>query len=201
MKCVFLFFLLFPIAVLATNPGDTAEIRVHFLYGSKPSKKCKEKEEKYFGGLHGGHVTIEAAGINVGFNPIWDYHIFPHKKHKSAAFALTSLDEFKKDSVEMKYVSFIIKTTPEKVRIIDSIHQAYLKKTPYDYSFFGMRCASATWDILEEAGIVKRRSKIWKAWVIFYPKRIRKRMFRYAEKNDWEVVAKDGRDCRIWEKD
>jgi hypothetical protein len=183
MKCVFLFFLLFPIAVLATNPGDTAEIRVHFLYGSKPSKKCKEKEEKYFGGLHGGHVTIEAAGINVGFNPIWDYHIFPHKKHKSAAFALTSLDEFKKDSVEMKYVSFII------------------KKTPYDYSYFGMRCASATWDILEEAGIVKRRSKIWKAWVIFYPKRIRKRMFRYAEKNDWEVVAKDGRDCRIWEKD
>lgn len=201
MRIFLLLFLFFPMHTIAAGPADTAEIRVHFLYGSKPAKACKKTEEDYFGGLHGGHVTIEAAGINVGFNPIWDYHIFPHKKHKSAAFALTSLEEFQKDSVEMKYVSFIIKTTPEKVRMIDSIHQAYLKKTPYDYSFFGMRCASATWDILEEADIVKRRSKIWKAWVIFYPRRIRKRMFRYAEKEGWEVVAKDGRECRVWEKD
>lgn len=174
-------------------------IRVHFLYGSKP-KKGFDGETKHFGGLHGGHVAIEASGRTIGFNPLFTYHIFPRKKKKQGAFS-HDFGNLEKDTVGKKYAVFVVPVSAENEKKIDSLHSAYLKKTPYDYAFFGFRCAAATWDILEEAGVVERKSRLWKVVVIFYPRRIRKRMFRYAEKMDWEIIRNEGSKSRIWEKD
>ncbi|MBX7094003.1 MAG: hypothetical protein K1X56_04730 [Flavobacteriales bacterium] len=193
-----------PFAISANGDSlqtDTLRfIKVHFLYGSKPAKGFKKTEKKLFGGLHGGHVTIEAAGRNIGFNPVGSYHVFPHKKNKHGTFSY-DWSNFKRDTLGKKFLTFIIPVSAEQERIIDSLHSAYLKTTPYDYAMFGYRCASASWDILEEAGILEKKSKFWKTQVIFYPKRIRKRMIRMAAEENWIMVYKEGKKSRTWEKD
>ena len=57
-----------------------------------------------------------------------------------------------------------IPVTTEQKRKIDSMASAYLRKTPYDYAVAGMRCASASYDIMARAGLFKEygSSTWWK---------------------------------------
>lgn len=54
---------------------DSAYLKVHFLYGSKPLKKYKATEQKWFGGILGGHVGIEGDDDKiVNFLPKGKFH-------------------------------------------------------------------------------------------------------------------------------
>jgi hypothetical protein len=64
-----------------------------------------------------------------------------------------------------------------------------------------MRCAAATYDILEETGIVKRRNRVGKWVSFFYPQLLRRRLLKIANANNYAVVKIKGRSGRSWEKE
>jgi hypothetical protein len=184
------------------SQADTAVvIKVNFLYGSKPKRQFKKTEVKYFGGLHGGHVSIQAGDVDYGFEPtVARIHIFP-KRHRQSAFAMRELSGHGRYSAGSKTVTFIIPVSRRQLDRLDSMHRAYCKTPPYDYAFFGMRCAAATQDILASAGIVKRKSRMATILTTFYPKRLRKRLFKLAKDRGYRVICTEGKPTRTWETD
>ncbi|MES2516378.1 MAG: hypothetical protein V4580_19645 [Bacteroidota bacterium] len=75
------------IAALCYSQVDTSHvIKIYFLYGSKPLKAYKTTEFKHFGGLHGGHVSIQVNQMDYGFEPTNTVHVFAHCKHYQANF-------------------------------------------------------------------------------------------------------------------
>lgn len=195
IACIMLWGMAYPQA------DSMALIRVHFLYGSKPKREFKETEVKYFGGLHGGHVSIQSGDMDYGFEPtVSRIHIFP-KRHKQSAFATRELNGQKRYSDDSKTVTFLIPVSQRQLNRLDSLHRAYCKTPPYDYAFFGMRCAAATQDILGSAGIVQRKSRMATILTSFYPKRLRKRLFKLAKTHGYRSICSEGKKTRIWEKD
>ena len=191
---------------LLCNSQDTAFIKVHFLYGSKPLKKYRNIEQKWFGGILGGHVGVEGDKDKIiNFVPKGKFHWFAKKENKNSAFFLHSFENFyailggNSDSVK-KAIVYIPITVKQKQKF-DSIASAYLKQTPYDYALFGMRCGAATYDILAQLNILInfKYSKTYKK--IFYPKKLRKILFKKAKENGWTIIRNNGSDKRRWEKD
>jgi hypothetical protein len=185
---------------------DQVSIRVHFLYGSKPVSKYKDTEPKWFGGKWGGHVGIEVdSGQILNFVPRGKFHIFSKHGDKHSAFVLSSTHSFYSifttDDPSIKKAIIQIPISKRQKQLLDSIARQYVDTTPYDYAFFGMRCGSAAYEILGQIKILPGYSVRKIARRIFYPKRLRKRLFKLAETNNWIVFREDGSSHRKWEKD
>ncbi|MCD6067790.1 MAG: hypothetical protein K0S33_2616 [Bacteroidetes bacterium] len=176
-------------------------IQVHFLYGSKPARGHKKTEFKYFGGIHGGHVTIQIDSMDYGFEPSQGFHVFAHRKKYKSDYVDKRLSGTQRYPDGNKAVTFIVPVSKEQNERIRAIIYGYCSSTPYDYAFFGMRCAASTSDILAQIGLQKKRNRFLTISRTFYPKKLRKRMFRLAEKNGYKVVRQEGRSSRKWEKD
>ncbi|WP_462254838.1 hypothetical protein [Ferruginibacter sp.] len=187
--------------LIAHNINAQQNITVHFLYGSKPAKGFKHEEKKWFGGKKGGHVTIEAGDSIIGFQPGGNCHVFGKKKNANGYFNAKQKEIFIKDTVALKYTSIIIPLNEDGYSKIKNTLNNYLKKSPYDYAFLGMRCAAATYDILEETGVVKKRTRMGKWVSFFYPQLLRRRILKAAAENNYAVVKTKGRASRVWEKE
>jgi hypothetical protein len=187
---------------IAFSQADTSHIiKVSFLYGSKPKRQFKSTEPKYFGGLHGGHVSIQVDDVDYGFEPATNrVHIFPKKKRKSDFVdrPLKGQSRYNKDS---KTVTFLIPVSEKQYSDLNKIHKCYSDTAPFDYAFFGMRCASTTQDILAQIGILKKKRRFNNIVTTFYPKKLRKRMFRLAKKKLYQVLKTEGKPTRKWERD
>lgn len=188
------------------SQDTTQYIKVHFLYGSKPLKKYKHTEQKWFGGVFGGHVGIEIDSNKIfNFHHIGKLHLFPQTKNKHSSYAVIGCNEFyatlgsNPDSVKKAIV--IIPVTESQIEKLDSISNVYLKKTPYDYALFGMRCSAAAYEILGQLNILPHYSHRKTYLKIFYPKKLRKRLFRKAKDHGWTILKEDGSVKRKWEKD
>lgn len=196
-----------PLSVSAYTDRDAAEgdtmksIKVHFLYGSKPKKEFKFLEKKWFGGMHGGHVSIETDSVVTGFGPKGKFHVFGHRKDFHSHFFSQGMLEWMDDSVGMKYVTVTIPLTLVQYQRIDSIHKAYQDSPPYDYAFLGMRCAAATYDILSQLKLVSNRGRHGMVTRYFYPKLLRKRILKLAVERKYAIHRQAGRTTRKWEKD
>jgi hypothetical protein len=176
------------------------EIKIHFLHGSKPKRGNKNTESKAFGGIHGGHVTLEVDGYEYGFNPRqMPVHIFAKKKKIQSSFDETPIS--RKDEGDRKYTSISIVLDNEKYMQLKGILRNYLDKAPYDYAFFGMRCAACTRDILEQLGMLKDRSNFNSIRKAFYPKRLRRELLKMADEMNFKVSKIEGRQSRKWERD
>jgi hypothetical protein len=187
--------------LILQNINAQQNITVHFLYGSKPAKGYKHEEKKWFGGKKGGHVTIEAGDSIIGFQPGGNCHVFGKKKKANGYFNAKQKEVFIKDTVALKYTSIIIPLNEDGYSKIKITLNNYLKKSPYDYAFLGMRCAAATYDILEESGVVKKRTRMGKWVSFFYPQLLRRRILKAAAENNYAVVKTKGRASRVWEKE
>jgi hypothetical protein len=185
-----------------TGQTDSSHLlKVHFLYGSKPKWKHRDTEKKYFGGLHGGHVSLELDGVDYGFEPSRGFHIFARKKKFKSDYADKAPQTGYRYGPGNKLTTFYVPLTVQQYKHIYDIFPEYCSKTPYDYAFFGMRCAASAQDILGQIGVVKYRSRFINIVTTFYPKMLRKRFFKLAKKNNWTVTKQDGRPTRKWEKD
>jgi len=185
---------------------DTVFIKVHFLYGSKPISKYKKTEHKWFGGIHGGHVGIEGDSNKIlSFELNGKFHFFEDKKIKFSNFKIHNYIDFYEifggdvDSVK-KTIVYVPLTIQQKQQY-DSIVASYLLQTPYDYAFFGMRCSSASYEVLSQLNILKKLSYKKNIRKIFYPKKFREILFSLAKENHWKIVQKNGSKRRKWEKD
>ena len=196
-----LLLLLFFSRLLSAQADTSHSIKVHFWYGSKPLHSTKKTESKYFGGLHGGHVTIEVDSIDYGLVPGNGLHIFAHKKNLSGIFSSKRTYGLPPYPPGHKFVTFIIPVSAEQYQKINEINSCYCKQAPYDYAFFGMRCASAAYEVLSHLDIVKERSNFSNVCKNFYPKKLRKKLLRLARKNNWIVIRKQGRVSRKWERE
>jgi hypothetical protein len=189
-----------------TYSQDTAFLKVHFLYGSKPLKKFKDTEQKWFGGVLGGHVGIEADSNKIlNFSPNGKFHLFAKTNNRHSTYLISSDSVFysifdeQPDSMK-KAIVYVPITKLQKQRF-DSIEIAYLRQTPYDYALFGMRCGAAAYDILGQLDILPKYGYGKTYMKIFYPKKLRKRLFKKAKASNWVIVKYDGSRRRKWEKD
>lgn len=197
---------LFLVIVITTSfAQDSALLKVHFLYGSKPGKKYAASEPKWFGGKLGGHVGIELDSNQVlNFVPKGSFHVFA-KKDKHSSYAIHDTTSFysilgrNADSVK-KAVVYIPVSMAQKHQF-DSLSAAYLQETPYDYALFGMRCGAAAYEILGQMDILPAHDHATTYLTIFYPKKLRKRLFKKAKEEGWAVVRSDGSTRRKWESD
>lgn len=185
---------------------DTTYLKVHFLYGSKPLRAYTSTEKKWFGGMLGGHVGIEGdSGEILNFLPSGKFHWFAKDKNRHSIYAVHSVEDFyailggNPDSVKKAIV--YIPITAEQKKQFDSLSSEYLKQTPYDYALFGMRCGAASYEVLSKLSIMTHYSYGKTYTKIFYPKKLRKRLFRKASDNNWVIVRHDGSDKRKWERD
>lgn len=206
MRQLLLYYFLFACLILspAESFGQTDSshfIKVHFLYGSKPKKQFSNIEKKWFGGLHGGHVSIETGNEIIGFEPKGKLHIFSSRRNKHSFFRREDLRAWAGDTATKKYVSIKIPITASQYQSIRQAHTEYLYSSPYDYAFFGMRCAAATYEILSKAGVVKGRSNFRNVITHFYPKLLRKKMLKLATKRGYLITSQPGRETRKWERD
>ena len=181
---------------------DTARlIKVHFLYGSKPGEGHKGTEARYFGGLHGGHVSIEVDSIDYGFVPAGRLHIFPHRNYRHSAYVSSATYGMPVYPADMKVVTIVIQVRQQQYDQLKKTLTAYDSCAPYDYAFFGMRCAASTEDVLGQIGLIRSKSRLWSVCSTFYPKKLRRRLLKMAAEKQWQVIFQEGRPSRKWEKD
>jgi hypothetical protein len=185
---------------LKSETDTTHYIQVHFLYGSKPLKKYKKSEVPYFGGIHGGHVSIQIDSVDYGFSPAGKVHIFSHNKHHSVYHGRETHHQ-NVYPTGYKVETVIIPITLAQYNQLNAIVNDYCSKAPYDYAFFGMRCASSAQDVLSQIGIVKKRRQFRNIATTFYPKKLRQRLIKLAKQKQYKIINQEGRPTRKWERD
>lgn len=129
------------------------------------------------------------------------WHIFGHKHRVVGCYRLDSNLVWCGDTGRLKITSISIPVTESQVQEFKTLEQHYLKASPYDYAFFGMRCAAAAYDILSSTGICRKRSRAGMIAGNFYPKRLRLKLLKQARQQHWQVERQQGRPSRRWEKD
>ena len=187
-------------------PLHSAYLRVHFLYGSRPSSKYKFIEPAWFGGKMGGHVGIGIDSDKIlNFVHRGTFHLITNKQNKHSCYMISTPSKFNSilggDSKKVKTLTILIPIKKEQFQKLDSLSKEYLKESPYDYAFLGMRCGAASYDILAQLGIVPIYSHNRTSLKIFYPKILRKQLLIKAEKNGWQMIRQEGSNRRVWEKD
>src|SRR6476620_10924803 len=148
MKRILILFLFFSAVVFSGQTSENAILKVHFLYGSKPKWKYRHIEKKDFGGLHGGHVTLQVNGLDYGFersgrSDSYRIHVFSHGKKYKAKFSSVHADTINEKHRDEKTTTFLIPLTDQQLHELNAIHKSYCEEVPYDYAFFGMRCAAS----------------------------------------------------------
>ena len=205
------FLLLMAIFIMAgafafASVNDSTRIRVHFLHGSKPKKKFRYVEDRWFGGLLGGHVGVEYENNRIlDFVPKARFHLFAKKQIINSRFAEHDTISFYRilggepDSNKKTIVTIFIGTQQKET--LDSLVLAYKQHAPYDYAFFGMRCGAAAYDVLAHTGIVKQYTfgKTWRK--VFYPRKLRRTLEHLARARHYPISKYPGCTRRKWEKD
>ena len=197
MKKIILIFSLFVFS--AARAGDSLyTIKINFLYGSRPAKGYKDSESRLFGGIKGGHVNIEAGGRILDFVP-GNNPLFPNNKNPTGGFKLRQSIYW--DIERDKWASVTVPVSEDQYTALQFLFDEVSKETPYDYAILGMRCAAASYDILCKIGLFKEYSNKKDIAKFFYPKLLRRKIFQWAEENNYKIKRYDGRSSRKWESD
>lgn len=196
---IFSFFLLF---LNQLSASDSLYFKMHFVYGSKPKKAFKATEHKIFGGIHGGHVYTEVKGKIISFGPNnGQWHIFQHKKNIVGKYRVDKDLKWHGDTSKIKIATVLIPITQTQAERYKQVTDSFLLNSPYDYAFFGMRCAAAAYDVSALIGISKHKRRGYIIRHHFYPQRLRIKILKRAKKEGWQVITQEGRNTRIWERD
>ncbi|HJS54933.1 MAG TPA: hypothetical protein VJ765_10325 [Chitinophagaceae bacterium] len=201
MRIIRLIFI--PVSLLLVNfciANDSLyyAIKINFLYGSRPAKGYHKQESRRFGGIKGGHVNIEAAGRVLDFTP-GKNPLFPNNKNPSGGFSIN--DSINWNSKTDKWTTIIVPVSEKQFTELQKLFDSVAAKTPYDYAIFGMRCAAASYDVLSKIGLFEEYPNTKNVVAHFYPKLLRKKVLKWANKNNYAVISNEGRSSRKWESD
>lgn len=196
MKIIPTIFFLLPLRCFC----QTDTLVVEIIYGSKP---IAESEKHWFGGKLGGHI-----GLKIGKDSVM--HFVPggrvnatNMNSDTGRYLISSSKQFYRtfycDTTKICRI-FIPVTAAQKQKLLaDSNH--FLEKGPYPYAFFGMRCAAACYHLLSLADVTEDRSRSRMTWKFFYPRKLRKFLFKEAKQKGWIVEKKAGSTKRKWDHD
>jgi len=191
--------------ILFASAQNDSVIKVHFLYGSKPLKSFKHKQQKWFGGMLGGHVGIEAdSGQVLSFVPKGKFHWIANNNNRHSSYVLQTTSGFYNilGSVDSaKRLIIYVPVSAAQRFVFDSLQKAYLSNPPYDYALLGMRCGAATYELLSQIGVLLAYSYTATYLKIFYPKKLCKKLIKLANTNSWKMVHNAGTIERKWERD
>ncbi len=157
-------------------------------------------EKKRFGGLHGGHVSVQIGDSVFSFKFIGKVRVFGAKKNLHHHWITQAMSAWIQDTINNKYASIVIPLSYDQFAKLKSIQQSYCGKDPYDYAFLGMRCAAAVYDVFSQLEFFKPRSRLGMIRSNFYPKMLRKRFLKLASNKKWVVLKHDGSERRKWER-
>jgi hypothetical protein len=175
-------------------------IQVHIKHGSKPKKEFATTEKDALGGMLGGHVMTQIGDSIFDFAYTkYKFHLKPDKKHSIGKFRGYSLAQFKQWFGASHITTFHIPVTKIQYFALKEIYHGYIYKSPFDYSFFGMRCAAACEYTLAKAGILAAKSSNDCVKSSFYPKLLRLHLAELAKANAWKTTVQKGSNRRIWE--
>lgn len=193
--------LLLAAALTAGVAQETHVIHLFFRYGSVAAPGHEDPDYEEVGGIFGGHVSLGIDSSEVGFTNHRRIHLFGNSEFKNSHFYRKSLREFQDKTKGKKYVTFEIPVTAEQYEKLKVILDHYIEQSPYDYAFFGMRCTSATYEVLSQIGLFPALSKMQNIFVNFYPELLRRKMFRLANDQHYAVIQQPGVNTRIWDED
>jgi hypothetical protein len=180
------------------NDSSSHFIKINFLYGSRPAKDHKATESKYFGGLKGGHVNIEAGDRVFDFMP-GKCPLFPSNKNPTGGFHINRSVYW--DTATNKCKTIVVPLSQVQYSKLQILFDSLPAKSPYDYAVFGMRCAAASYDVLSKIGLFKELKQAKDATKFFYPKLLRKKILKWAKENNYIIISNEGRQSRKWESD
>lgn len=196
MKNLLVLFLLF--LCINSFAGDSLYIRINFLYGSRPANGYKDSESKLFGGIKGGHVNITAGDMVLDFIP-GNNPLLPNNCSPTGGFKIRQSLYW--DTTSSKWATVIVPVSEEQFNKLQFIFNSVAEETPYDYAVFGMRCAAASYDVLCKIGLFKEYPNKKDIAKFFYPKLLRKKIFKWADENDYTIIRHKGKSSRKWESD
>lgn len=196
MKSLFITLILLPFSVISQT--DTLVVEV--IYGSKPIDK---NERHWFGGKLGGHI-----GLRIGSDSVM--HFVPGGRvaatninSDTGKYLISSERSFYRtfycDTTKTCRI-FIPITSSQKQKLLKDAGP-FLKDGPYPYAFFGMRCAAACYHLLSLADVTKDLSRSRMTWKFFYPRKLRKFLFKEAKTAAWVIRETSGSTKRKWDHD
>lgn len=173
---------------------------VEIIYGSKP---IAQEERHWFGGKLGGHI-----GLTIGKDSVM--HFVPGGR-VAATNINSDIGNYLISSKKSFYRTFYCDTTKtcrifipvtrvQKQKLVTD-SAPFLKEGPYPYAFFGMRCAAACYHLLSLADVTKDRSRSSMTWKFFYPRKLRKFLFKEAKSKGWIITETPGSSNRKWDHD
>lgn len=180
--------------------SQTDTLIVEIIYGSKPKTA---DERHWFGGKLGGHI-----GLTIGKDSVM--HFVPGGRvaatninSDTGKYLISSKKGFYRTFYcdTTKTCRIFIPVTPAQKQQLLKSATPFLKEGPYPYAFFGMRCAAACYHLLSLADVTKDRSKSVMTWKFFYPRKLRKFLFKEAEAKGWEITTTSGSGKRKWDHD
>lgn len=180
--------------------SQTDTLVVEIIYGSKP--KIAD-ERHWFGGKLGGHI-----GLTIGKDSVM--HFVPGGRvaatninSDTGKYLMSSKKGFYRTFYcdTTKTCRIFIPVTPAQKQQLLKSATPFLKEGPYPYAFFGMRCAAACYHLLSLADVTKDRSKSAMTWKFFYPRKLRKFLFKEAKTKGWKITITPGSSKRKWDHD
>lgn len=200
-KSLLLFFLLLnlPLTSLAQTSDSTYFIYVHILHGSKPAARG---EYWSVGGYLGGHVVTQIDSFAYGFNfRSKRIRAFPRRRNSSGIMEKENYYEWKRDRSRYKITTVEIPVTAVQYQQLKREYEQHVSSTPYDYAFFGMRCAASCYHMLGGIGVVNPYSRLRSVIMAFHPKALRKRLVELADEKKYKIKVQPGSRSRKWEGD
>ena len=190
--------IIFFCSIKSLTAQDT--LTFYCVYGSKPKAKG---ESSWFGGKLGGHIGL---GINADtvfhFNPRGPVYALNRnsplgvwRKNSAADFLCT----FGCDSVKTLIVKIPVDHT-KWVKVREKGLE-FIKKSPYEYAFFGMRCTAACYHLLSIADVYPELSKRKMTNKFFYPRKLRRKLLEDPRNSGWIISREPGRTTRKWDHD
>jgi hypothetical protein len=180
------------------------QLIVHIAHGSRPHPEHRDKQKHWLGGMLGGHVVIELDSFAYGFNfESRRVHIFPRKKDSRQAGvfekenAAELMQHWRNNKVTSVYVPI---NDSDYIRIRHDLEQLH-EDAPFDYAFWGMRCASTAYMFLSRVEVFEKAGKSKSIRKAFHPRALRKKLLRAASKKGLRVEVHPGTSERIWEGD
>jgi hypothetical protein len=151
--------------------------------------------------MFGGHGVMQLDSHVYGFLFTHFYlHLIPSKKHSIGMFQDQPAGKWREGVKEDRVTTITIPVSATQFRLMDSIYVEYNKAAPYDYAFFGMRCAASCYKMLADAGILEAVTEKQSIWKAFYPRPLRRYLVRLAHQNGWKIDITEGSSRRKWER-
>jgi hypothetical protein len=174
-------------------------IIVRMFHGSCP-KFYKKQVEKIAepGGYFGGHVALQIEDKVYGFyyKELKKLTLFPKKENLNSYIQIQSISEWEQSIQYRQESCFHIPFEPHELTQLRTYYERISLFPEEDYSFFGERCASHVYKILQRFNKVQKGNYFLHA---FWPGAFWKTLCSVSKKKGYMISVKKGSECRRWQ--